>query len=151
MNFVPTEDGRFVSEKHERLARIVEDYDPSFYLAWIPPEHRSTPDDITKCYAIIETTPTGQEFVVMHAGELDEPTDILARLFNADNKNGNVLDALEAHNAAVQAMEYKEKLDQAEERQEYIAWLVATKKNFINMGNGRVLDDQLRPVRNGKR
>lgn len=145
---ITTEDGQFVSEKHERLARVIQDYDPAFALAWIPPKDRRDPEDITKCYAVIEVD-TG--LPVFYAGELDEPATILAKLFDADNKHGNVLDRIEAHNAAVEALRMKEKMDLAEERKDYIAWLIGTNKNFINMGNGRVVDDQLRTVRRGNK
>lgn len=147
MTFIPTDDGRWVSEHYERLARVVRDYDPQFYLAWIPPEHRTDPESIKNCYAIVDEVTND---VVLYAGELDTPEQILARLFDSDNKQGNVLDRIEAHNAAIEAMKMKEKMDIAEEKKDYIAFLMATNKNFINMGNGRVVDDQLRPVRRGR-
>ena len=144
MSFVPTDDGRWVSEQYERLARVIQDYDPQFELRWIPPEHRETPEDIKNCYAVWDTV---ANVPVFYAGELSTPEEILTRLFNGDNSKGNVLQRIEAHNAAVRAMEMKEKMDRAEERQERIAWLIGTKKNYINLGNGRLVDDQLRPIR----
>lgn len=148
MTFIPTDDGTWVNEHFERLARIVQDYDPQFELRWIPPDKRETPTERSKPYVIVDIV---TNFPVLYAGELDSPADILARLFDSDNKHGNVLERLEAHNAAVEAIKMKEKMDAAEERQEYVAWLMGTKKNFINMGDGRVVDDQLRTVRRGKR
>lgn len=141
---VPTDDGRWVSENFERLARVVQDYDPQFELRWIPPEQRATPDERSKPYVIWDTVTNTPVFF---ASELDTPVDILTRLFAGDNKHGDVLQRLDAHNAALQAMQMKEQMDAAEERQEYIAWLTQTKKNFINLGNGRKVDDQLRPIR----
>ena len=146
MSFVPTDDGRWVSEQYERLARVVQDYDPQFELRWIPPEHRATPDDIKKCYVVWDIVANAP---VLFAGELDTPEDILTRLFDSDNKHGNVLERLDKHNKAVELMKMKEKMDLAEERQEYVAWLMQTQKNYINMGKGRVVDDQLRTVRRG--
>lgn len=147
MSFIPSDDGRWVSENYERLARVVQDYDQQFELRWIPPENRETPDDIKKCYVVWDIVANAP---VLFAGELDTPEDILTRLFDSDNKHGNVLKRLDAHNAAVQAMRMKEQLDLAEERQDYVAWLMKTKQNYINMGGGRVVDDQLRTVRRGK-
>lgn len=148
MSFIPSDDGRWVNESYERLARVVQDYDPQFELRWVPPEHRETPDDIKKCYCVWDIVANAPVFF---AGELDTPEDILTRLFNSDNKHGNVLERLDARNAAVQALKMKEALDAAEERKEYVSWLMETKKNYINMGNGRVVDDQLRTIRRGKR
>lgn len=148
MSFIPTDDGRWVSEHYERLARVVQDYDPQFALFWIPPEQRSEPEDIKNCYAIVDVVTNS---VVFHAGELDTPESILTRLFDSDNKHGNVLDRIDAHNAAIEALKMKEQMDLAEERKEYVSWLMSTKKNFINMGSGKIVDDQLRMVRRGRR
>lgn len=144
MTFIPTDDGRWVSETYERLARVVQDYDPQFQLRWIPPEHRTTPDDVKKCYVVWDIITNSP---VLFAGELDTPEQILERLFDSDNAKGDVLKRIEAHNAAIEAMKMKEKMDLAEERQDKIAFLMGTNKNYINMGNGRVVDDHLRPIR----
>lgn len=148
MNYIPTDDGRWVSEHFERLARVIQDYDSAFALYWVPPEHRANPEDEKKCYAVIEEATNS---VVFYAGVNDTPESILGRLFDSDNKHGNVLERLDAHNAAIRALQMKEQMDAAEERQEKIAWLIGTKKNYINLGNGRVVDDQLRPIRAGRR
>lgn len=147
--FVPSEDGRWVSERFERLARVVEDYDPQFELRWIPPEHRTDPEDVSKCFAVFDVLTNTPVFF---AGELDTPESILARLFDSDNKHGNVLERIDVHNAAVRALELKKEMDEAEERQERVAWYLkaAHKKNYIEMGKGRVLDDNLRVVRRGR-
>jgi hypothetical protein len=149
VTFIPTKDGYWVSEHYERLARVVQDYDPQFELFWIPPEQRETPEERKNCYAIVEHNPLG-DVVVFHASEMDTPESILERLFMSDNKHGNVLERIDAHNAAIKAMQMKEELDAREEKKDQVAWLIGTKKNFIDMGNGRVLDDQLRVVRKGR-
>ncbi len=144
MSFVPTDDGRWVSEHYERLARVIQDYDPQFELRWIPPEHRTDPGDIQKCYVIWDVVSNSP---VLYAGELSTPEEILTRLFDSDNKHGNVLERIDAHNAAIEAMRLKEQMDIAEEKQEYVNWLMKTPKNYINMGGGKVVDDQLRRIR----
>lgn len=143
MNFIPTDDGRWVSEHYERLARVVYDYDPQFELRWIPPENRTSDEDRKKPYVVWDTVSNTPFFF---ASELDTPEDILTRLFNGDNKHGNVLDRLEARNAAVKVLEMKDELDKAEERMDYAAWLIGTKKNFIKLRSGKKVDDQLRPI-----
>lgn len=147
MGFIPSDDGRWVSEHYERLARVVQDYDPQFELRWIPPEHRETPEETKNCYVVWDIVANAP---VLFASELDSPVEVLTRLFDSDNKHGNVLERLDTHNAAVEALKMKEQLDIAEERQEYISWLIETKKNYINMGKGRVVDDQLRTIRRGR-
>lgn len=141
--FIPTDDGRWVSEDYERLARVVADYDPQFELRWIPPEYRTEPEERQKPYVIWDTVTNTPVFF---ASELDTPADILTRLFDSDNKHGNVLERLDKHNAAIKALEMKAQMDAAEERQEYVEWLIGTKKNYIQLGKGRKVDDQLRPL-----
>lgn len=140
--FIPSNDGRWVDENFERLARVVQDYDPRYELRWIPPEHRATDTDKAKPYAIWDTE---LNEVVMHASELDTPTDILERMFLGDKTKGDVLARIDARNAAAEALRLKEKLDAQEERQEYAAWLMGTQKNYIKLPDGRKVDDQLRP------
>lgn len=140
---IPTETGVWVNEHFERLARIIQDYDPQFELRWIPPEARTDPDDRKKPYVIWDLFTNNP---VLFASELDTPEDILTRLFNSDNKYGNVLDRLDAHNAAVKAIKLKEQMDLSEERKDYISFLVKTKKNKIQLGKKQFVDDQLRPI-----
>lgn len=141
--YVPTDDGRWVNEHFERLARVVQDYDPQFELRWIPPEHRSTEEERAKPYAICDVVTNS---VVFLAGELDTPEQILGRLFDGDSKHGDVLKRIDAHNAAIEAMQMKEKMDKAEERQEFISHLIGNKNNYIRLPGGRKVDDQLRPI-----
>ena len=143
MTFIPTNDGRWVDENFERLARVVQDYDQQFELRWIPPEHRSEPGERERPYVIWDTYTNNP---VLYASELDTPSEILTRLFNADNKHGSVLERLDARNAAIKALELKERMDRDEERKEYAAWLIGTQKNYIQLGKGRKVDDQLRPI-----
>lgn len=141
--FIPTDDGRWVSENYERLARVVKDYDPQFELRWIPPENRVSGEERAKPFVVWDTTANAPFFF---ASELDTPEDILEKLFNGDNAKGDVLARLEARNAAREALKMKEELDAAEERQEYMAWLMGTQKNYITLPGGRKVDDQLRPI-----
>lgn len=142
--FVPSDDGRWVSEKYERLAEIVNDYSPQFELRWIPPELRTSPDERSKPYVIWDIVTNS---AVFFCSELDQPEDILAKLFLGDNSKHDVLATLDAQNAAIKAFEMKEKINAMEERQEYITWLMNTKKNYITLPGGRKVDDQLRPIK----
>lgn len=141
--YTPTDDGQWVDEQFERLARVVKDYDPGYALYWIPPAQRETLQEKQKPYVVVDER-TG--LPIMWASRTDTPDKILEELFLGDNTKGDVLARMEAHNAAVEALAMKEKMDVAEERQEYIAWLIGTKKNYIMLPGGRKVDDQLRPI-----
>lgn len=140
---IPTDDGQWVDENFERLARVVQDYDPQFELRWIPPGQRDTNLERLNPYVIVDIITNSP---VMFASGSETATGILERLFSMDNSKGDVVARMDAHNAAVQAMEMKKKLDLADERKEYVQFLIGTKKNYIQLGKGRKVDDQLRPI-----
>lgn len=141
--YTPTDDGQWVDEQFERLARVVKDYDPGYALYWIPPAQRETLQEKQKPYVVVDER-TG--LPIMWASRTDTPDKILEELFLGDNSKGDVLARMEAHNAAIEALKMKEKMDLAEERQEYVSWLIGTKKNYITLPGGRKVDDQLRPI-----
>lgn len=143
MVHIPTETGVWVNEDFERLARVVQEYDPQFELRWIPPEARTDPEDRKKPYVIWDLYVNEP---VCFASELDTPQGLLAKLFSIDNKQGDVLARMEAENAAAEVLKLKERMDEAEEKMEMVAWLIGTKKNYIKLPGGRKVDDQLRPI-----
>lgn len=138
--FIPASDGRWVDENFARLKEIINEYDPHLDLCWIPTDKRTTDDK--KPYVIVDTR---TNTAVFYASELDTPTDILARLFEGDNKHGDVLQRLEARNAATEAFRYKERLDTMEEAAEYAEFLFKSPLNTVRH-NGKKLDDQRRLV-----
>lgn len=138
--FVPTDDGRWVNSDYERLARNIQEYDPGLELRWIPPEHRTREDK--KPYCIVDTR---NNTVVLHASELDTPADILTRLYLADDKYGNPLDRLEAHNLAIKNLELARWLDEREDMMDQARFLLETPLHWVKF-NGKKLDDTRRPV-----
>lgn len=108
--FIPTADGTWVSEKFERLASVINDYDHNLELRWIPPDKRTRED---KHPFVIVDTRINQ--VVVYASELDTPEGILAKLWGIDNCKHNVLEQLEIQERAQKALEMKEWMDKKEE------------------------------------
>ena len=143
MVMIPSDEGRWVSEEFEMLARMVQDYDSQFELRWVPPEARETPEERKRPYVIWDTKINKP---VLFAEETETPVDIIARLFLGDTAKGDVMARIDARNKAAEAIEMKKALDISEERQEYIEWLIATKRNFITLPGGRKVDDQLRTI-----
>jgi len=122
--FHATPDG-FISEKQARVASIIQDYDPDLELVWIPPNQR-LPEDDGKEFAVLHRRPDYIVFYV-RADEVDER--VLQRLWRSDNSNGNVLNAMDAHNAAVEAMRMREQLDREEETADIARTVLASKLN----------------------
>jgi hypothetical protein len=136
----PPELDRWISAEFERLAEIIEDYDPHLELRWIPPELRTTQIDKAKPYCIFDTR---NNKIVMYASELDTPVGILEKLFDIDNKNGDVLKKMRSHNAAIEAMRLKEQMDALEEARELTAFAIGNTKSKWKH-NGVVYDDEMR-------
>lgn len=138
--YIATDDGQFVSEKMERLARIIQDYDHNLQLRWIPADKRTRDDKAP--YQIVDTT-GGNEYIVFHFTELDSPEDVLARLFMGDNQQGNVLTRLEAQETANKLMQLKKKDDELAEVMDQAAFMFGTPLHYIKMGR----DDEGKLIR----
>jgi hypothetical protein len=144
--YIPTENGIWVDENFERLARLIQDfYGPEsasqtkLEFAWIPPEHRTTDDKYP--YAVIDTF---TREVVMYASELDTPEDILTRLFLGDTSKHDVLKELDARQDAQRALEMKEHMDRMEEAHDKAAFFVGSDRNYITMDGKRFDSDRRR-------
>lgn len=140
--YIPTDDGQWVSEKFERLARVIKDYDPNLELRWIPPAKRTREDK--KPFCVVHFNPqNGAEYVVLHASELDSPEDILARLWGADSKTGDVLAKLDIHNDAAEALRLKDQQDRMAEATDRAEFLHRSPINYLRWGK----DAEGRPIK----
>lgn len=126
---VPAEGGYFVSEKHARIAEIINDYDPTLELAWIPPDKREPGD---KPFAVVHR-PLGQpDYVVCYADDCDER--LLARVFSMDSDKHNVFDEIQTHNQAVEALRLKKDMEDREEAHELAASILRSPKSVYKHG-----------------
>jgi hypothetical protein len=134
---VPTEDGHFVSEKHARIAEIIQDFNPYLHLVWIPPENRKGDEDIPP-FAIMDTTPGKEPYIVFTIKEHELDERVLARLFRGDLANNDVFANLEAEERAAEVLRLKEKMEKAEERKDFISSVVGSHKHSFRH-NGRII------------
>lgn len=107
----------FISEKHQRIAEIINDYEPNLSLVWIPYGDR-IPEDRDKEFAVLHNAPGREPYIVFYCKEYEVDERLLAKLWAADNNVSNVLNTLEIHNAAIEAVKLKEKMDAEQERAE---------------------------------
>jgi hypothetical protein len=123
---VLTEDGRFVSEKHMRVAEIIRDYDPNLEIEWIPEDKRAAQDPP---FRVVHTNPTtGYRYVVCYADNLDGP--LLERIYKMDaEKHGNILSDVDAHNQAVKALIKKKMEDEMAEANDLAASILRSPKS----------------------
>ena len=105
------------------MAQIIADYDENLELAWVPPENRELNEEYP--FAVIYTDPrTHERSIALRVKENEFDHRILARLWQNDNKNGNVLDRLDAEDAAVRAIEMQKQMEADEEARELAAWMI---------------------------
>lgn len=122
------ESGYGISVKHQRIADIIRDYDPTLELAWIPPNHRNHDD--TEPFAVIHRPGNGkQSYVAMTLREDQVNETLLARLWSHDNKNGSVLTWVEAQDAAARAVKMKEQMDDADMKRDLVESIVGSHLN----------------------
>lgn len=147
---VATEEGRFVSQKWMFLAEMLQDYNPSLELRWIPTEKRA-PGETDKPYMVVHQDRQGQSYIVLYASELDQPEEVMTRIIHADMKHGNVLDRMEVRNNVNKLFEMRKREEELAEQEEFAAWLVKTNKSnptFRDKSGDLVkLDSQLNRVK----
>ena len=121
------ESGHGISVKHQRIADIIRDYDPTLELAWIPPEQRDFSD--IEPFAVIHRPYGKPSYVAMTLREDQINETLLARLWSHDSKNGDVLTWVEAQDAAAKAVKMKEQMDDAEMKEDLVKHIVGSHKN----------------------
>lgn len=130
--------GRFLSSKHMRIAEIIQDYNPTLHLAWIPPDQRGELDREFP-FCVLHFAENGKQYVVHKYRENEVDERILADLFSRDMSKTDVLGRLEAEEKAREAYALKRRMEEAEERQDFIASVVKSPLHTYRH-NGRRFD-----------
>lgn len=135
---VPHEDGSFVSAKVSRIAELIRDYDHHIDVRWIRPADRA-PDE--PAFALVYVNTDGSEYVIFYVQD-EEAWDegVLARLYEIDaEKQGSIIDKVDAMNAAarkVQEATYQEQMEEAKD----FAYSVLHSKKHRYKHNGVVYE-----------
>jgi len=124
---VPAEDGHWVNEKFARISEIINDFDRRLQLVWIPPENR-TPSDV-RPYGVLHTADDGSQRLVMLIKEEELDERVLQELFLNDTSRHDVLARMEANELAQTVLRNKQKMEEAEARQDFIKTVVGSPKH----------------------
>lgn len=138
---IMTEEGRFISDKWLRLNEILGDMDPFIELRWIPYSNRTSVDK-SKPYAIVHNPPLKPAYVIMFAGEDDDPQQILARLWASNTSKNDVQGAIDASAAAAEAFEYKKQQNEIEQAADEIHFLATNRSPWFTKhraANGKLV------------
>jgi hypothetical protein len=135
-----------VSAEFERLADLINMYDPHLFLEMIPDILRADLNDQSKVFRVVDDR---NNSIVLYASSVANPTEILTRIFNMDGKHGNVMDRMDAENAAKEALANYEKMEQRGIAMEFAEFVFRNQKSRW-VHDGRVRDEHFRdlgPVR----
>jgi hypothetical protein len=132
--YFPSNDGTWISERHQRIAEIIRDYDPKLQLQWIPTGRRNENDEP---FRVVCFPTNGHPYLVCTAAEADER--LLATIFAADNKKrgGNLLSWLDHYNSAKEIYNAKKNHEAREEAREIAVAAVRNNKSSYKVYNHR--------------
>lgn len=110
--------GRFINAKHQRIAEIINDFDPSLFLMWIPPEHR-TNNPLEQPYAVGQMRDNLPEpYIIMLVSEEELDHRLIGKLFRArqlaEGRPGSLEKCIEDANRLVEMKKEAERLEDAE-------------------------------------
>lgn len=129
------EAGKFISDRIRRVAEIINDYEHTLFIAPIPDQLRD--DEPDKSYALIHEQRDGKIYCVRKLREDEINEGLIEWVFAHDNNKSDVLAAIEAKDAAKQAMELKIQMEAREEEREIGETILKSKLHAFKH-NGKV-------------
>lgn len=126
-----TENNVIVSSVHQRIAEIINDYNPELTLMWIPPGKRDEIDEHDP-FVIVHTMANGSQYPVMWIPleQMDNPQIVLGRLFAGDAAKAGGADRIEKATEAAEKADqiYRAKVasDRWDERMEFLDFALKT-------------------------
>ena len=131
------ESNQWINVKHQRIAEIINDFDPTLHLLWIPPATRDFTD--TKPYAVAQIRAEGDApYIIFYLSEDQLDHRIIARLFEsrrmADGNVGSLAQRLDDLDRAQEMVKQKENLEASEIAADKAKFLWKTHKHTVKMG-----------------
>lgn len=122
--------GHFVSQKQVRINEILQDYDSSLQLQWIPPDQRSSTDLAFR----VVSFPIGKPpYLVCTGDEADER--LLAKVFEADQAAGpSKLNFIDNYNSALELVRAKESDEKRQEAHAMAVSIIRSDKSSYKHG-----------------
>lgn len=130
----------YVSAEFQRLAEVINDYDPYLFLEMVPVAEHANLIDKKKVFRIVDDR---YKKIVMYADSLANPRDILERLFLMDQQHGDPVAILDAHNAAVEALNNEKRRQEMDAVKEFVTFIAKNTKSRWEH-DGKIYDDEFR-------
>lgn len=141
INLVRLADNSVIPERVARIIDIIEErWQGRVQVNWIPKQDVRAEDNQ---FCLVEVLPDGREYPIFWVKDESEfDGSVLERLIAADNSEGNVLDRLQAKNAAVREIEKSLAREQMAEAHDMASSAFRSPLNWYRLGKGRVIRDQ---------
>lgn len=136
----------WVSQEFQNLADVLYDYDRNLRLEMVHVADWAHLVDKSKVFRVVDTH---RNKVVLYAGSISNPEDILARVWSMDQNHNNVVANMDARNAAIEALQMRKNLDEMEAQKDFALFIIKNQKSNWHH-DGRVYDEHFRnkgPVR----
>lgn len=102
------------SELHRRVAEVINDWDPTVFLAYVPPEQRAFNEEFP--FALLHQPEGRPSYIIRKLRPEEVNETLITWLWSNDLANTDVLGTLEAQERAREALRLKEKLERKEEQ-----------------------------------
>lgn len=112
-----------LSQLHERVAFLLQEYNPELELQYIPRLERSTEEEKRKPFRVVHHSSTG-DYIMGHFAESEVNHTLIAHIWKNDGRRRDVLADLETEEAAKEALLMREALDKHEEREDFAKTLL---------------------------
>lgn len=132
-----SETGTFISQEHRRIAEIINEYDETLQLIWIPVGKRTGE---THPFAILHSPDNKAPYIVRKVKESEVNEQLIAWLWTNDTNRNDVHAMLEAYDDARQAVEHKKAIEAAEEQAEVAGAILKSPLN-VYRHNGKIYRD----------
>lgn len=135
--------GAFISSRHQRLAELLNRYNPNFSVVWVPPKDREA--TIQFPFAILDSTPGLKPYVMRYLTEeqMQDPAEILAWIFEGDLSKHRPVDIarrMELRASAEALLKAKQYEEQQEEELDKLEFIARTGLNKFKIGSTQYSD-----------
>lgn len=137
----------WVSQEFANLAQVLADYDPNLALEMIPPEHWDKLTDKKKIFRVVDIQ---RNQIVCYFDSLAAPQDILAHIWDIDQKNGNPIRTMENRNLAAQALQMRKHQDELDAQRDFAYFVVKNQKSRWKAPDGTYRDEHYNNLGTGK-
>lgn len=130
--------GEFINAKFQRIAEVINDWNPEVFLLWIPRNARGAGD--TKPYAIQHRPSDGRApYIIKYLSEEELDHRVIADLWTMGQNTQDLVAYLDKLEAAQEALRLKEQEEELMETFDKMHTILSSPLHTYRLGNGKVI------------